>query len=243
MPGGVFLPGVRLQERVLLPCARLHVLPARAEHVLACVDQPRRVPDRVLVHRVGGQARILAEPRVSERATLSRLTIWDAAALGSCRVPASGSRGDTRRGSDDHQVHPSASEATLTGRTAHTCFTWRRAPRWERPWQRTRMPAPTAGGQSRAFRNDGAVRRRLGLPDELVGEVDDVALDGLGVDEAHRFLVAGLAEEALAGAEHDRVDLQPQLVDQVVLHQRAYELEAGGDDDFPVELLLQLRDS
>src|SRR5206468_242038 len=61
MPGGVFLPGMRLQERVLLPCARLHVLPTRAEHVLARVDQPLRMPDRVLVHRVGGHARILAD--------------------------------------------------------------------------------------------------------------------------------------------------------------------------------------
>ena len=59
MPDGVFLPGVRLQERVLLPCARLHVMPTRPEHVLARVNQPLRVPDRVLVHRVGGHARIL----------------------------------------------------------------------------------------------------------------------------------------------------------------------------------------
>jgi hypothetical protein len=48
------------------------------------------------------------------------------------------------------------------------------------------------------------------------------------------FLVARLAEEALAGAEHDREDLQPQLVDEVVLHQRVHEPEAGRDDDFPV---------
>src|SRR5213080_3253622 len=82
----------------------------------------------------------------------------------------------------------------------------------------------------------------LGVSDALIGEEDDVALGGPGLDEAHRLLVAGLTEEALAGPEHDREDLQPQLVDQVVLHQRVYELEAGGDDDFPVELLLQLRD-
>jgi hypothetical protein len=61
-------------------CARLHVLPTRAEHVLARVDQPLRGPDRVLVHRVGGPARILAdaarqrllgprwEPRVASQA-------------------------------------------------------------------------------------------------------------------------------------------------------------------------------
>ena len=63
-----------------------------------------------------------------------------------------------------------------------------------------------------------------------------------GIDEAHGLLVAGLAEEALAGPEHDREDDQPQLVDQVVLDQRAPELVAGGDDDVSVQLLLQLRD-
>src|SRR3989442_10925397 len=68
------------------------------------------------------------------------------------------------------------------------------------------------------------------LPISLVGEVGDAALDGLGVEEAHGSLVAGLAEEALAGAEHDREDLQPQLVDEVVLHQRAQELEAAGNE-------------
>src|SRR6266511_3896108 len=104
-----------------------------------------------------------------------------------------------------------------------------------------RSDAPQTTG-IRAFRNSGAVRRPLGIPDELVGEVGDIAPDGLGVDQAHGFLVAGLAEEALAGPEHDREDLQPQLVDEVVLHQRAQELEAGGDDDFPLELVLQLRD-
>jgi hypothetical protein len=35
------------------------------------------------------------------------------------------------------------------------------------------------------------------------------------------------------GPEHDREDLQPQLVDEVVLDQRAQELEAAGDDDLP----------
>jgi hypothetical protein len=36
----------------------------------------------------------------------------------------------------------------------------------------------------------------------------------------------------------DREDLQPRLVDQVVLDQRAYELKAAGDDDVPVYVLL-----
>ena len=74
------------------------------------------------------------------------------------------------------------------------------------------------------------------LIDEAVGEVGEALTDGLGVEEAHGLLVAGLAEEALAGTEHDREDDQPQLVDQVVLDQRAPELIAGVDDDFPVQL-------
>src|SRR6266436_9755663 len=82
----------------------------------------------------------------------------------------------------------------------------------------------------------------LGVPDRLVGEVGDAALEGLDAEQAHMPLVAGLAEQALAGAESDREDLQPQLVDQVVLDQRVYELEAAGDDDVPVDLLLQRRD-
>jgi hypothetical protein len=61
----------------------------------------------------------------------------------------------------------------------------------------------------------------------LVGEVGDAALEGLGVEEAHGFLVAGLAEQALAGPEGDREDLQPQLVDQVVLDQRVRQLAAA----------------
>ena len=56
-----------------------------------------------------------------------------------------------------------------------------------------------------------------------------------------RRRVAGLvlAEEARAGPEHDREDLQPQLVDEVVLNQRARELDAAGDVDFSARLLLQ----
>jgi hypothetical protein len=59
-------------------------------------------------------------------------------------------------------------------------------------------------------------RRPLGLADELVGEEDEAVTNGLGIDEAHGLLVAGLAEEALAGPEHDWEDDQPQLVDQVM---------------------------
>src|SRR5947208_2889489 len=79
-----------------------------------------------------------------------------------------------------------------------------------------------------------ARRTPLGVSDTLVSEEGDVAIDRPGAYEPHGFLVAGRAEEALAGSEHDRVDLQPQLVDEIVLHQCMYELKAGPDDDFPV---------
>jgi hypothetical protein len=47
-------------------CTVHHVLPARAEHVLARVDQPLLACDRILVQRVGGHARILADACVSD---------------------------------------------------------------------------------------------------------------------------------------------------------------------------------
>ena len=44
----------------------------------------------------------------------------------------------------------------------------------------------------------GVVRGPLGVSDRLVGEDGDAVPDGLRVEEAHRFLVAGVAEEARA---------------------------------------------
>src|SRR6266566_7623139 len=100
---------------------------------------------------------------------------------------------------------------------------------------------PPGGGRHPSFRNAGAIRRP-GVSDNLRGEEGEAVTDGPGVEETQGLLVAGLAEEALASPEHDREDDQPQLVDQVVLDQRAPELIAGVDDDVPVQLLLQFRD-
>src|SRR6476659_8275315 len=74
---------------------------------------------------------------------------------------------------------------------------------------------------------------RLGVPNGLVGKEEDVVLDDLGVEKAHGLLGTRWAEEAFARSEHDREDLQPELVDQVVLDQRVYQLKAGGDEDVP----------
>src|SRR4030095_4078608 len=71
----------------------------------------------------------------------------------------------------------------------------------------------------------GGVSGHAGLPflwsslyvsDELVGQENKV-VEGPGPDEAHRLLVASLAEEALAGPEHDRGDPQSPLVGEVPL--------------------------
>jgi hypothetical protein len=56
-----------------------------------------------------------------------------------------------------------------------------------------------------------------GVPHDLVGDEREAVADGARADEAHRLLVARLAEEALAGPEHDGEDDQPHFVDQVVL--------------------------
>jgi RNA polymerase sigma-70 factor (ECF subfamily) len=113
----------------------------------------------------------------------------------------------------------------------------------DRQPNRTALPRTTAQGGRRADVAEPIPPRLLGVSDvKLVGEEGEAVTDGPGVDEAHGLLVAVLAEEALASAEHNREDDQPQLVDQVVLDERAPELIAGGDDDFSVELLLQLRD-
>src|SRR5947208_12049659 len=82
----------------------------------------------------------------------------------------------------------------------------------------------------------------LGFAGALVGEVGEAVAHGLRVDQAQGSLVAGLAEQALARADRNREDGQTQLVDQVVLHQRAHERAAGVHDDRPLSLLLELRD-
>ena len=79
-----------------------------------------------------------------------------------------------------------------------------------------------------------STRPRLGGSDHLVGKEGEAFTEGPGVDEAQGFLVAGLAEEAPTGPEHDREARQPQLVDEVVFQQYVPELIAGVDENVPV---------
>src|SRR6185437_4243980 len=59
MPAGVFLPGVRLQEGVLLLRARLDLAPVAVEYVLPGVDEMPCPRDTVRVHRVRSHRSIL----------------------------------------------------------------------------------------------------------------------------------------------------------------------------------------
>src|SRR5258708_19811762 len=89
-------------------------------------------------------------------------------------------------------------------------------------WALSRIPA--LGRAPASYPNAAAVRRPLGVPDDRVGEGDETVTDGPGAEGANGLLVADLVEEAIASPEHDRVDRQPQLVDQAVLHHPAHEL-------------------
>ena len=70
--------------------------------------------------------------------------------------------------------------------------------------------------------------------DDREGEVGDAVIDDSAGDQAQGLRVAGLGEEALAGAEDDGEDLEPQFVDEVVLEQRVYEAKAGRDEDLSI---------
>lgn len=61
MPLGVFVPGMRLEEFILVLCARLNVAPHAVEHVLARVDELSCSRHRALIDRVRGDSCILSD--------------------------------------------------------------------------------------------------------------------------------------------------------------------------------------
>ncbi len=79
----------------------------------------------------------------------------------------------------------------------------------------------------------------LGRSDDFVGEIGKV-VNGPAVDKAHRHFGARLIKEPVTGAEHDRVDHQPHLVDQILLHESVHQLDAARDDDFSILLSMVL---
>src|SRR5690348_7403856 len=100
-------------------------------------------------------------------------------------------------------------------------------------------------GTSRDDGDDEApspVLRTASVPHPLVVELREAVAEHPRLEEAQRPLVAELAEEKLAVAEHDRVHRQSHLVDEVVLQQRVDERTACEDDELALELPLQPRD-
>ena len=81
---------------------------------------------------------------------------------------------------------------------------------------------------------------RLGFPHERIGEEGEAVTERPGVEEPHGFAVAVFPEQAMAGAEHDRMPSAaarrpgraPQRVD---------ELAAAVDEDVAVHLLPEHR--
>ena len=70
VPLGVVVPGVALQERILIRRFRLNVAPVAVENVLACVDQLARVRDCALIDRIRGHEISMRRPR--ERCSVAR---------------------------------------------------------------------------------------------------------------------------------------------------------------------------
>src|SRR5260221_14232261 len=84
--------------------------------------------------------------------------------------------------------------------------------------------------------------RRIGLVPQLVDEHNDAITDRLRARESHPLLVARVAEKALPGPEDDGEHHQAQLIDEVMLDQRLYELGAAVHHDVATGFLPQLRD-
>src|SRR5829696_5265152 len=123
----------------------------------------------------------------------------------------------------------------------------RPAPRW-RPWNSHASP-PRVGSSRPPTRVTPcrwvcppfpsvpafilAVRRS-------VGEVDHARAEDLRVHQLQRLLLAPLLEEALASANLDRVDHEPQFVQEVLGQQRPYQGAAAGDRDVLARSPLEL---
>jgi hypothetical protein len=91
------------------------------------------------------------------------------------------------------------------------------------PWT---LPCTSSAALIGASQDQASIREisvllsALGVSDALVGEDGEAVIDGSAVEEGWAP-VAGLAEETALRLVPHREDVQSQLVDQVVLDQRA----------------------
>src|SRR5207253_745355 len=74
----------------------------------------------------------------------------------------------------------------------------------------------------------------------LVGEEEDAVAEDLGLRELQRRLSGPVLEQALAGAHHDRVDQEPELVEEALTQQRTDKRGAPEDGDVLPVLPLEL---
>ena len=75
-----------------------------------------------------------------------------------------------------------------------------------------------------------------------VGEVDDTRGEHPGVHELQDFPVYPLLEEALSATQDDRVDHEPEFVEEPTSKQRSYEGAAADDRDVLARSPLQFDD-
>jgi hypothetical protein len=84
---------------------------------------------------------------------------------------------------------------------------------------------------------------RLGNPatylQRLIRHGQHAGAEGRRVHELKTHLTGYLVEETHAGADHDRADIEVELIQQPVAQQRAHQPGAAGDQDVLARLLLE----
>ena len=72
----------------------------------------------------------------------------------------------------------------------------------------------------------------------LVGEIENACAEGLRLDKLQRPLIAPFLKQTLSAPHHDRMNHEPELVEEAVLKQRSDQGRAAGDGDVLTFLLL-----
>src|SRR5215207_11757370 len=76
----------------------------------------------------------------------------------------------------------------------------------------------------------------------LVGEIEDARAEGLRIHELQGLLITPVLKQALPAARDNRVDHEPELVEEVISQQRPDEGATAGDRNVLAWQLLELGD-
>src|SRR5256885_8533877 len=76
----------------------------------------------------------------------------------------------------------------------------------------------------------------------LIGEEENTVAEDLGLRELQRCLSSPVLEQAFSGAYHDRVEQEPELVEEALAQQRPDKCGAPKDGNVLPGLLLELGD-